>query len=154
MSSRRPGPVVPAMLLLPMFLAVACSGSPDDPEARIRTLLDEMTAALEEGRVEDFMAPIAEDFQAGARGLDRRALGLLVRRERLARSEIRVRRTLTEVELAGAQRARAQFRALATGGSGWLPDEGRLWRVETGWRLDDGDWMMISAEWTPVLGNP
>jgi len=52
------------------------------------------------------------------------------------------------------QRARAQFRALATGGSGWLPDEGRLWRVETGWRLDDGDWMMISAEWTPVLGNP
>ncbi len=109
-----------------------------------------MEAALESGDVDDFMDPVAEDFIAGNGGLDRRMLGLLVRRERMARDRISVSRFDTEVVLLGEDRATATFAALATGGSGWLPDEGRLWRIDTGWRLDDGDWQLISAEWRPA----
>lgn len=110
-----------------------------------------MTAAIEGGDIEDFMDPVADDFLAGDGRIDRRALGLLARRERLARSSVRVRRFDTEVEIVRPGRATATFRALATGGTGLLPDEGQLWRVETGWRLDDDRWRLIAARWEPAL---
>ncbi len=141
MSSR----IVVALGLV-LVLASGCGPAPDN-ETRIREALDKMNAALEGGDIDDFMAPIAADFVAGRRGLDRRAVGLLARRERLAREAIRIRRVGTEVELVGERRAVARFRALATGGTGLLPDEGELWHVETGWRRHDGAWRMISAHW-------
>ncbi|MGM0657211.1 MAG: hypothetical protein ACQET0_01390 [Pseudomonadota bacterium] len=136
------GPWLAAMLLL-----LAGCGPELDDETRILRTLDAMTEAVEQGDVDDFMTPVADVFVAVNGRLDRRALGLLVRRERLARDSIRVRRVDTQVELVGDSRAVASFRALATGGSGLLPDEGRFWRVETGWRRDGDDWTLISAEW-------
>lgn len=124
----------------------ACGPEPDD-HARIERTIDEMTVALETGDVSDFMAPVAEDFVTVDGRLDRRALGLLVRRERLARDAIGIQRLDTRVRIIGDTRAVASFRALATGGTGLLPDEGRFWKVETGWRRDGDEWMLISAEW-------
>lgn len=140
-----------ALLAVALAAALAACGPRGDDETRIRRTLDEMTEAIEQGDVGAFMAPVADDFVGGDGRLDRRGLGLLVRRERLAREAVRVQRFDTEVELVGETRAVATFRALATGGSGLLPDEGRLWRVETGWRLDGGGWRLISADWTSAL---
>ncbi len=136
-------------LLAAAWLAVGC-GSPPPAEERILDTIASMEAALERGEVDGFMDPIADDFIAGNRGLDRRTLGLLVRRERMARERISVSRFDTDVVLIGEARATATFGALATGGSGLLPDEGRLWRIDTGWRLDGDDWRLISAEWRPA----
>lgn len=138
---------LPLALVMVMVMLVACGSAPE-PEQQIRHRLASMIEALEEGDVGEFMDPIADDFVAGDRALDRRALGLLVRRERMARDSIRVRRVNTRVELHGEQRATATFQALATGGSGLIPDEGRMWDIETGWRLDGDDWMLISASWS------
>ncbi|MBY6203305.1 hypothetical protein [Halomonas denitrificans] len=138
-----------AVLLALSCLATGC-GSPPPAEERIFAIIGEMEVALERGEVDDFMDPVADDFIAGNRGLDRRMLGLLVRRERMARERIAVSRFDTDVVLRGEDRATATFTALATGGSGLLPDEGRLWRIDTGWRLDDGDWRLIHAEWRPA----
>ena len=135
-----------AWLAALVMLLFGCGPELDD-EARILRTIEAMTEAVEQGDVDDFMAPVADDFVAVNGRLDRRALGLLVRRERLARDSIRVRRVDTEVELVGESRAVASFRALATGGSGLLPDEGRFWRVETGWRRDGDEWELISAAW-------
>ena len=44
-------------------------------------------------------------------------------------------------------------RALVTGGSGLIPDDGEWLEFETGWRRED-DWVMISASWERALGNP
>jgi len=134
-----------------LVLALSACGSELDDEARIERTLVAMTEALEQGDISDFMAQVADDFVAVNGRLDRRALGLLVRRERLAREAIGIQRLDTRVEIfvndGENARAVASFRALATGGTGLLPDEGRFWKVETGWRLDDGDWRLISAEW-------
>ena len=138
-------------IALGIILTAGCS-PPPPAEQQILQTIDAMEAALEAGEVGDFMDPIAEDFIGGP-GLDRRALGLFVRRERMARDRIAVSRFDTEVTLAGETRATATFRALATGGSGLLPDEGRLWSVETGWRLDEGDWRLISADWGASPGG-
>lgn len=149
----------PATLRIGVILAlgtlfIAGCSKPLPAEQQILATIDAMESAIEEGEVDEFMDPIAEDFIAGNSGLDRRMLGLLVRRERMARDRISVTRYDTEVELSTAQtRATASFRALATGGSGLLPDEGELWRFETGWRLDDDAWMLISAEWRRGLAD-
>lgn len=134
-----------------LFLALAACGPKADDETRIEQTIVAMTEALEQGDVSDFMSPVADDFVAVNGRLDRRALGLLVRRERLARDAIGIQRLDTRIEIfmpdGASPRAVASFRALATGGSGLLPDEGRFWKVETGWRRDGDDWMLISAEW-------
>jgi len=135
-----------ACLAAVAVLLYGCGPELDDREHILHTI-DAMTEAVEAGEVDDFMAPVADDFVAANGRLDRRALALLVRRERLARDSIRIRRVDTEVELVGESRAVASFRALATGGSGLLPDEGRFWRVETGWRREGDDWALISAQW-------
>jgi chorismate mutase len=132
------------------LLLSGCAETPDH-ETRILNHIETMTLAIESGDIDDFMAPVADDFLAADGRIDRRALGLLARRERLARDAVRVRRVDTRVELVTDRRAVAVFNALATGGSGLLPEEGRLWRVETGWRLDSGRWRLISARWEPVL---
>lgn len=45
-----------------------------------------------------------------------------------------------------------QFTAALTGGSGGLlPESGQIYEVETGWRLDDGEWRLIQADWKPRL---
>lgn len=130
-----------------LVLILAACGPELDDRARIERTIEEMTLALETGDVSDFMAPVAEDFVAVNGRLDRRSLGLLVRRERLARDAIGIQRLDTRVRIIGDARAVVSFRALATGGTGLLPDEGRFWKVETGWRRDGDEWMLISAEW-------
>lgn len=130
-----------------LAFGLAGCGAELDDQTRIDQTIEAMILAMEAGDVSDFMAPVAEDFIAVNGGLDRRTLGLLVRRERLAREAIRIQRLDTRIEIIGDARATASFRALATGGTGILPDEGRFWKIETGWRRDGGDWMLISAEW-------
>lgn len=139
--------------LLVITLLLAACGRGSDQETRLRERLASMEAAVEDGRVGDFMDAIAEDFTSARGGLDRRALGLLVRRERLARQSISIQRSKLTLQIHDAGRASLQFHALATGGSGWLPSEGRIWAIETGWRLDDGEWMLVSADWRAVVGS-
>src|SRR5690606_40314229 len=48
--------------------------------------------------------------------------------------------------------ATVSFEVALTGGSGGLlPEAARLYSVETGWRLEDGDWRLLSASWEPRL---
>ena len=140
-----------ALLIVVFSLIVAGCGEQSSDEQQIRDHLDAMTVALEEDHVRDFMRPIAEDFIAGTGGLNRNALMLLVRRERMAREEVNIQRMNTDVELVSETRAIATFQAIGTGGTGLIPDEGQLWNVETGWRKQEDEWQMISASWERAL---
>ena len=148
MTFRRAARCISAAIIA--LVATGC-GPGDDDAGRIHAILEQMTQALEQGDVGDFLEPIADDFIAAERSLDKSALRLVVMRERLARKSISVQRINTRVEMLSGTRATAAFRAIATGGSGWLPEEGRLWLIETGWRLDGNDWKLVSAHWKPVL---
>jgi hypothetical protein len=50
----------------------------------------------------------------------------------------------------GDDTASASFRALITGGPNWIPDSGQIYDFETGWIKLDGDWLLLSATWTPT----
>ncbi|MBB6086280.1 hypothetical protein [Wenzhouxiangella marina] len=138
---------------LAIVLLLSACAPPPPSEERIRARLGEMTEALAEGDVRAVLAPLAEDFNGETWNLDQRALRLLLQREMRAHERVRARLIDIDVELHGGERATASFQAVLTGGSGLLPDEGRWIQVETGWRLDDDDWWLISASWEDVIGR-
>ena len=45
-----------------------------------------------------------------------------------------------------------RFDAVVTGGAGTLlPQSGQVYDVTTAWRLEGGDWRLVSAEWSPGI---
>ena len=50
----------------------------------------------------------------------------------------------------GELTASANFRALVTGGPGWIPESGQVFDFVTQWRNEEGQWLLTSADWDPV----
>lgn len=123
----------------------------ESPEQAVRERMAELQAAIEARDPGDVRALLAEDF-VGPGGMDRE------RAVRLAQVSF-LRHRKVGVTIAGPLQVRMQprhatvaFDAALTGGSGrLLPDAARLYSVETGWRLDDGEWRLTSATWEPRL---
>ena len=130
-----------------LLLVSACSRS--DPEQAVRAQVDALQQAIDArdaGAVEDLLA---EDF-IGNEGMDRRGAKQLAAGVFLRHREIGARLGPVTVELRGEREAIARFSVLATGGSGGLlPEQGQVYQVQTGWRLQDGDWKLLNASWTP-----
>ena len=130
-----------------LLIVSACSRS--DPEQAVRAQLDALQQAIDArdaGAVEDLLA---EDF-IGNEGMDRRGAKQLAAGVFLRHREIDARLGPVTVELRGEGEAIARFSVLATGGSGGLlPEQGQVYQVQTGWRLQDGDWKLLNASWTP-----
>lgn len=130
-----------------LLIVSACSRS--DPEQAVRAQVEALQQAIDArdaGAVEDLLA---EDF-IGNEGMDRRGAKQLAAAVFLRHREIGARLGPVTVELRGEREAIARFSVLATGGSGGLlPEQGQVYQVQTGWRLQDGDWKLLNASWTP-----
>lgn len=132
-------------------MVAGCSRPP--AEEQIREVLQEMSAALAASDARAFLEPIAEDFAGDTWQLDRRGARLLLLREMRAHERVRARLVDIQVELVTADRARASFQAVLTGGSGLIPDDGGWYQVRTGWRLHQSEWQLISASWERMIGR-
>lgn len=132
-----------------MLLCLASGCSREPPEQALRSTIAGMQAAAEARDSDALVESFSGDF-AGPEGMDRdqfrRYLAVLWLRNR----EVGVSLGPLEVELMG-DRATVEFTAAATGGEGFLPDRAQVYRVNTGWRLEDGEWRLISAHWEPKL---
>ncbi|HEU0152533.1 MAG TPA: nuclear transport factor 2 family protein [Arenimonas sp.] len=139
-------------LVTPLFalvLAAAAGCSREPPEEALRATIASMQEAAEARDAEALVEAFAEDF-AGPDNMDRDQFRRYVALAWLRSREVGVRLGPLEVELIG-DRARVAFTAATTGGEGFLPDSAQVWQVRTGWRLDDGEWRLISAEWEEAL---
>ena len=129
-----------------LLVLAGCSRS--DPEQAVRAQLEVLQQAIDArdaGAVADLLA---EDF-IGNDGLDRHGAKQLAAAVFLRHREVGARLGPVTVELRGEGEAIARFSVLATGGSGGLlPEQGQVYQVETGWRLQDGDWKLLNASWT------
>jgi ketosteroid isomerase-like protein len=130
-----------------------CKRAP--PEQAVRKQLQALQGAIDArdaGALEDLLA---EDF-VGNEGMDRRGARQLAAAMFLRHRDLAARLGPVEIELRGTSDAVASFNVLATGGSGGLlPERGQVYRVETGWRLADGEWKLLTAAWTPSFeGQP
>ncbi len=140
-ASRR---VVAGLLVLVAVLSAGCSRPP--PEEALRETIAAMAAAAEARDADALAEHVAVDF-AGPGGMDRDGLRRTAALIWLRSRAVGVTLGPLEVEVTG-EHARAGFSAATRGGEGLLPDSANLYRVETAWRIEGGEWRLISAEWT------
>ncbi len=132
-----------------MLVVAACLGgcARSDAEAEVRAGIAQLQEAIDARDAGDIEALLADDF-VGNDGLDRRGARRLAAGVFLRHRDVAARLGPVTVELRGERDAVARFSVLATGGSGGLlPEQGQLYRVETGWRMSDGDWKLVNASW-------
>ena len=138
-----------AALLCALFVALAgCDSTP--PEDKLRATITKMQTDGENHQVGDVMDSVAEDFGGGG-GMDRQALHRMLLGISMRNAELGVTIGPVDVEVIG-ERATAEFTLGASGGAGGLlPDRAQVYDVTTGWRLEDGEWKLISASWKEKL---
>lgn len=139
--------VFTGLLSLLAVLGAGCAKEP--PEAALRATIAGMQAAAEARDADALAEAVSEEF-VGPEGMDRDQFRRTMAVVWLRDKNVGVQLGPLDVELLG-DRARVEFTAGTTGGAGWLPDRGQLHRVKTAWRLEGGDWKLISATWDPVL---
>ena len=135
-------------VLTVLALQAGCARPP--PEQQLRTALTSLQASIEARDASALEATLASDF-VGQDGLDRDGARRLAMAMFLRHRDVGARIGPPRITLMG-QHARVQFTAALTGGAGGiLPDAARVFDVETAWRMEDGDWRLISAQWAPRL---
>ena len=131
-----------------LFILAGCHRTP--AEQAIRETIAAMQKAGEAHDVSAVIDPMSEDFIGSSdegENLDRKGLERYLRFMQLRETSIHASLGPITVKLQGADRATAEFTAVFTGGSGLLPDDGRIEHISTGWRLDGSKWKLISADW-------
>ena len=118
--------------------------------AALRGRVDTIAAAIEARDAAAMQRHLATDF-IGNDGLDREGARRLAMGYVLRYRDLGVSLGPLEVEMAPAH-ATVRCKAVLRGGSGRaLPDSARIYDVESGWRMEDGEWKLASVRWTPVL---
>ena len=142
----------PFAMLACAILALVLGGcARSDAEAAVRGRLGDLQAAIDARDAGDVQAVLAEDF-IGNDGIDRRGARQLAAAVFLRHRNVSARLGPIVVEPRGERDAVARFSVLATGGTGaLLPAQGQVYEVETGWRLVDDEWQLLSASWSPAL---
>ena len=143
----RCGALLPGWMLLSLILLAGCHR--EAPEQALRETIASMQSAAEANDSTALFAPIAEDF-AGSEGMDRQAFRRYVALLGLRNSRIGVSLGPLDVKLFG-DRASARFTVALTGGAGLLPERAQVYDVDTGWRMERGNWKLISARWEARL---
>jgi hypothetical protein len=119
-------------------------------EQQVIVAIRQMEAKIEAGERRPFMQHIAADFQAQGGAMNRDQVRAMVIFQLNRHQRLQAQLFPIAVLETGENTASATFRALVTGGPGWIPDSGQLFDFKTQWRLEDGDWLLTAADWSPV----
>lgn len=134
------------LLALSCLVLVACTREPD--EAALREAVASLESAIETRDASAMEDVLASDF-IGPDGLDRDGARRLAALMFLRHREVGIRPGPLDVAM-GDGHATFDFSAVVTGGAGRaLPDAARIYAVRTAWRVEGGEWRLVSAEWTP-----
>lgn len=137
------------IVVLMGLLLVSCSEELS-VEQQVIASLENMEQSAEEGRHLDFMAYVADDFKGQLGSMDRRDFHRFMIFQMNENRRLHAQFFPIHVKQTGAAEAAAQFNILVTGGAGLLPERGQLFKVDTHWRQDGGDWLLSRADWEPV----
>lgn len=143
------GSLAGAWMACAVALLLAGCASPA-PEEALRTAVDEVHGAIEGRDAAALRGYLSEDF-IGPQGMDRDQARRTAALYMMRHEKVLFTLGPLDVDLQESH-ATVRFTAALTGGSGFLvPERGNVYKVETGWRLEGGEWKLTSARWTPVL---
>ena len=144
-------PAVLRALLIALTFAVALAGCKRDaPEQALRRDIATMQSAIESRDAGALADGLAEDF-IGPGGMDRTQARRFAQVVFLRNQTVGATFGPMDIAIQG-EGATVKFTAAVTGGAGGLlPESGHVYDVTTGWRMVDGDWLLVSAEWAPKL---
>lgn len=137
-----------AVIVLVAWTLSACRHTPD--EVQVRQAIASIAKASEAGAAGDVVAPLADDFDGNAGELDRARLGGMVRVFALRGEHIGVTLGPVSIEHRG-ERMVATVTVTLTSGGKLLPDQLGVYKVDSGWRKDDGHWRCYTATWSQSI---
>lgn len=140
-----------SLLALALALLLAgCSAPPD--EAALRERIEGLQSAIEARDSGALMAAVHAEF-GGPGGMDREGLRRYATLMLLRQQNVGVVVGAVDIEVHG-ERAAVRFDAVVSGGNRILPEGVEARRVETAWRIEGGEWMLVSADWSkPALSR-
>lgn len=132
------------------LMLAACASPPD--EAALKDRIDGLQTAIEARDTDALLDAVDADF-GGPGGMDRDGLRRYATLMLLRQQNVGITIGPVEVELHG-ERAAARFDAVVTGSNRFLPEGVEARRIETAWRRDGDDWVLVSADWSkPALSR-
>ena len=131
---------------LSVLLLAACKENLS-VEQHIIVNLRAMEEAAEQGEHFEFMTYVSESFSGQYASMDRRAFHRFMIFQLNQKRRLHAQFFPIRVQEVSEQQASAQFGLLVTGGNGLLPDSGQFFNVKTNWVLEDGDWLLSTADW-------
>ena len=144
------GPTLRSIAGLLLAFALCGCSQPLTVEQQIIATIRAMEAKVEDGQRLAFMEHIADDFSGQRGAMNRDQLRAYVVFQFNRYKNLQAQLLPIRVEETGEGKASAEFSALVTGGPNWIPDSGQVFDFETHWRLEDGEWLLESANWTPT----
>jgi hypothetical protein len=132
-----------------LLLALAgCRHAPD--ETRIREAIEATVAAVEAEKAGDASDALTDDFDGNGGALDKKTFVNMIRVAHLRGARIGVTTGPVDIERRG-ERLVATFTVTLTSSSNLLPDQLGVYRIESAWRREDGDWHCYTASWEKSL---
>lgn len=123
-----------------------------EPEEAIRARIAAMEAAVEARDASAFLDGVSDDFSGGDGAYDRRGLRGLLAAQFLGSERVSVVLGPAEITLHGEDRATVRLSAVVSGGR-FLPERVETLSIESGWRLEDGEWRCYAARWSRGSGG-
>jgi ketosteroid isomerase-like protein len=133
-----------AVAVLACVVGLAGCAKPPEEE-RLRMAIASMQSAAEARQPGNVVEHVSDDF-TGSHGLEREQLRRLLQAQMFGKSNIGVTLGPLDITIDG-DHAEVRFLLLTTGGGRLLPDQARGYRVESGWRIEGGEWRVYRASW-------
>jgi hypothetical protein len=131
-----------------LLACAACTHPPD--EAQVRAAIAAAADAARDADAGAFGDILSRDFDGNDGRLDARKLTGLLRLQRLRGEHVSVLMGPVAIERRG-DRLLATFTVTLGGGGRLLPDRLGVYRVQSAWRREGGDWRCYNATWTRQL---
>ncbi len=139
------------LALVLVMLISACDA--ENPDEELRALLIDMEDAAESRNTGFFRGVVADSYRDG-RGNDRERLIGLIRGFFLTNANVEAIVRVQEVTLASPESAEVALQAALLSGNGGrslFGVDGDFYLVELEFVQFGGDWMLIGADWRPVI---
>ena len=142
----RAGAIAAAGIVLALVMGCARPA----PEEALRNAVAGVQQSIEERDAGALRRYLAADF-IGPNGMDRDQARRTAALYMMQHQSVGLTMGPMDIDLQEPH-ATVRFSAALTGGSGrLLRDRANLYQVETGWRMEGGDWKITSAKWTRAL---